>query len=238
MKVETPRAIMLDLDDTIVAFASLTRECWDSVLGEYSRETVSVGKEKLSAQIQAESERFWADPERARVSRQSMEMARRQIVRQAFANLDFDGGELADSIADRYSVVREEAIYPFPGAIDTIRSFRSKGLRLAMVTNGSSASQRGKINRFGLAQLFDHILIEGEVGFGKPDERIYLKALSALGTDASDTWMIGDNPLWDVTAPQKLGIRGIWVNSRKREDKPDPAPFLTVASLMEVMDYL
>jgi putative hydrolase of the HAD superfamily len=28
----------------------------------------------------------------------------------------------------------------------------------------------------------------------------------------SDVWMIGDNLEWDVAAPQRLGICGVWVD--------------------------
>ncbi len=66
--------------------------------------------------------------------------------------------------------------------------------------------QRSKINRFGLADLFDLILIEGEVGFGKPDPRVYERALESLGVAAGDTWMVGDNLEWDVAEPQRQGI--------------------------------
>ena len=68
-----------------------------------------------------------------------------------------------------------------------------QGCRLALLTNGGSKGQRLKIDRFNLAMLFDVILIEGEVGFGKPDPRIYTKALAALDVPASEAWMIGDN---------------------------------------------
>jgi putative hydrolase of the HAD superfamily len=32
----------------------------------------------------------------------------------------------------------------------------------------------------------------------------------------SDAWMVGDNLEWDVAAPQKLGMRGIWIDLRGR----------------------
>ena len=57
---------------------------------------------------------------------------------------------------------------------------------------------------------FDHIQIEGEHGFGKPEERAYRHALDALGVTARDTWMVGDNLEWEVAAPQHLGIFAIW----------------------------
>ena len=39
------------------------------------------------------------------------------------------------------------------------------------------------------AELFDSILIEGELGFGKPDPRIYMRALKELNVTAVDAWM-------------------------------------------------
>ena len=58
------------------------------------------------------------------------------------------------------------------------------------------------------------ILIEGEIGFGKPDPRVYTRALAALGVAAGDTWMVGDNLEWDVAEPQRQGIYGIWIDVR------------------------
>ena len=63
-----------------------------------------------------------------------------------------------------------------------------------------------------LTHRFDHIQIEGEHGFGKPEERAYLHAMEALGVTAPETWMIGDNLEWEVEAPQRLGIFAIWID--------------------------
>ena len=78
------------------------------------------------------------------------------------------------------------------------------------MTNGASAIQRDKIRRFDLAHRFDHIQIEGEFGQGKPELAVYRHALEKLGCDACDAWMVGDNYEWEVVAPQKLGMCGIW----------------------------
>ena len=63
-----------------------------------------------------------------------------------------------------------------------------------------------------LTHRFDHIQIEGEHGFGKPEERAYLHAMQALGVAAPETWMVGDNLEWEVVAPQRLGIYAIWID--------------------------
>jgi len=94
-------------------------------------------------------------------------------------------------------------------AIDALKAL---GVKLALVTNGAAETQRAKVERFELTHRFDHIQIEGEHGFGKPEERAYLHAMEALGVTAPETWMIGDNLEWEVEAPQRLGIYAIWID--------------------------
>jgi putative hydrolase of the HAD superfamily len=138
-------------------------------------------------------------------------------VRGGFAALAADGhprlsDELAHRIADRFTVYREEEMFVFPGAHEAIDQLKALGVKLALVTNGAADTQRAKVERFALAHRFDHVQIEGEHGFGKPDERAYLHAMDALGVSAPDTWMIGDNLEWEVQAPQRLGIYAIWID--------------------------
>lgn len=75
---------------------------------------------------------------------------------------------------------REEAIEPFPGAINTLQTLRECDVQLALLTNGSAEMQRRRIERHRLVPLCDYILIEGEFGVGKPDERVYLHVLDQL----------------------------------------------------------
>ena len=110
-----------------------------------------------------------------------------------------------------------------PDAIETVRWLRESGRRLALLTNGAGVAQRRKIARFELEDLFDVILVEGELGFGKPDARVYLRALGALDAEPRETWMVGDNLDWDVAAPQKLGMSGVWIDARGRGVAPESA---------------
>ena len=125
-----------------------------------------------------------------------------------------DDPELGRRIGDTYHALRDQWIKPFDDAVATVRWLREQGCRLALLTNGGSRGQRDKINRFTLAPLFDAILIEGEVGYGKPDPRIYRQALDTLGVSADRAWMVGDNLEWDVAGPQREGIAGIWIDAK------------------------
>jgi putative hydrolase of the HAD superfamily len=206
---ELPRAVFVDLDDTIVDGSAVV-DCW-GVACQCC--TPPVDPQTVLTEILRLRDWFWADAERHRVGRLDLSAARRQIVDMAIANVGCDDAGLASRIAERYDRCRDERMALFPGAVETLTWFRESGSRLALLTNGAADAQRQKIVRFHLEPLFDLILIEGELGFGKPDERIYRLALGELAAAPHETWMIGDNLEFDVEQPQKLGMTGVWIDA-------------------------
>ena len=213
MSEPRPRAILFDLDDTILEFDGSADRVWRSVVAEHACSLAGLDVEQFMAALNEYREWYWGDPERHRRGRLDLPRARREVVRGTFDLLGLTAPAMADAIAHAYSVQRELEIRPFPGAIETLNHVRAKDIRMALVTNGTSAMQRGKIERFGLESRFDYILIEEEFGFGKPDDRVYLHAIEQLDTSPSETWMVGDNLEWEVATPQRLGIFSIWVDS-------------------------
>jgi putative hydrolase of the HAD superfamily len=209
-----PQAVFLDLDDTILDDSGNVSHCWREACFAHRSELGAVDPGVLSEAIERTRGWFWSDPERHRVGRLDLDAARRGIVRMSLSEIGVDSQALAEKIARRYGSLRDLGIQPLANAIETVRWLRESGCRLALLTNGSRAAQRSKITRFGLAPLFDLILIEGELGHGKPDARVYRRALDELGVEPRRTWMVGDNLEWDVAAPQRLGIYGIWLDVR------------------------
>lgn len=210
-----PRAMLIDLDDTILA-AGQRPEVLLAIAREFAAQLAPHAPETIADTLEAAFTLFWSDPERHRVARFGIPEARRSVVRDAFAGLPPLGADVAHRFADRFTEMREAMTVCFPGALEGLQALRDLGLRLALITNGSSATQRAKIERFGLAAYFDHIQIEGEIGFGKPEERAYRHAMAALGCAPHETWMVGDHLDWEVRAPQALGITAVWCDGRAR----------------------
>src|SRR5579859_1331799 len=213
---QLPRAMLIDLDDTILSAYGRPEIAWHTVAGEFARELAPFSPGEVATAVLAFARNFWATAEPA--WRLKLGEARRLSAKGGFAALAAGGhatlsDDLAIRIADRFTAYREEEMFVFPGAHETIDRLKALGVRLALVTNGAADSQRAKIERFELAHRFDHIQIEGEHGFGKPEERAYRHAMTALGVTAPDTWMIGDNLEWEVEVPQRLGIYAIWMDA-------------------------
>jgi putative hydrolase of the HAD superfamily len=209
---QLPTAIFLDMDDTILDDTGSVDRCWREACECYAPEMTPFSVDDIYAAIRAYSSWYWSDSGRHREGRLQLEQARREIVEEALRRLGAGNPTIAHQLADHYSMQREAAITPFPGAIDTLGNLRALGLRMALLTNGNAVSQRRKITEQGLVSFFDTILIEGEFGVGKPDSRVYRHALSQLSVEPGQTWMVGDNLEWDVAGAQRVGIAGIWLD--------------------------
>jgi len=207
-----PKAIFFDLDDTILAFTEGAEPTWRVVSERFAPRLPQVSPDMLLGALNQTRTTFWSDPARHRIGRMDLSAARRKITALALKTLGYVDEKVSIEMADAYVSLRDETIQPFPGAIDTLASLQKKRILLALITNGSKESQRDKIRRFRLAQYFDFILIEGEFGTGKPDERVYREALGRLDVIPEETWMVGDNLEWDIIAPQRLGLTAVWVD--------------------------
>src|SRR6266436_4506370 len=212
---ELPRAMLIDMDETILSAYSRPEIAWNIVATEFAGELAPLSPQQVAAAITDSARQFWAAA--GAEWRLKLAEARHEVVRGGFATLARAGeaalgSDLATRLANRFTSYRDEQMFIFPGAHDAIDALKARGVKLALVTNGAAVPQRAKVERFELAHRFDHIQIEGEHGFGKPEERAYLHAMEALGVTAPDTWMIGDNLEWEIAAPQRLGIYAIWMD--------------------------
>jgi putative hydrolase of the HAD superfamily len=211
-----PCAILLDLDDTIISAFGQAPAHWQRVVAEFADELTAHEPDAVVEAMQAFSRYLWADQRRHKYWRHRIGDARRHIVVNGFATLSAVTGqpppvrEVCHAIADRFNAIHDAELRVFPGAHETLDRLKELGVKLALVTNGAAAPQRAKVVRFALEHRFDHIQIEGEHGFGKPEEQAYIHALAALNVEAREAWMVGDNLEWEVVAPQRLGIYAIW----------------------------
>ena len=210
-----PRAILFDLDETILSFGYRPALLAD-IAHEFAGHFEPLDSGRAAEVVEVQFNVFWADAERHRVWRKRpLIEARRHICAKAFETLRSEGAQglsemLAHSFAERFHAHRESQLQLFEGALETLDALKASGVRLALITNGTGPGQRDKIVRFELEHRFQHIQIEGEHGFGKPEARAYEHALQVLGVRPHETWMVGDNLEWEVAAPQRLGILGIW----------------------------
>ncbi len=102
-----------------------------------------------------------------------------------------------------------ERIAPDHGLLRVLHAL-ARRVKLGIVTNGGSETQRGKLRAAGLAEVFpdDRVWVSAEAGLEKPDPRLFLLASRALGEAPANCLHIGDHERDDLDGATAAGMRG------------------------------
>lgn len=110
--------------------------------------------------------------------------------------------ELIAAYRDRWPETLGEAIGPTVAVLDELRR---TGVRLFALSNWSAETFPVARPRYPFLEWFAGIVISGEVGITKPDERMYRHLLERNGLDAASTVFIDDSEA-NVRAAQEIGM--------------------------------
>jgi putative hydrolase of the HAD superfamily len=145
----------------------------------------------------------------------------------------------AEAMLARFLAEAWQAPQLFPDALDTLTTLEARGWQIGIVSNGSSRTQRDKINRTALASWADVAVISEEFGSKKPDPAIYLHALNKLGVAVTDAWFVGDCAINDAIGATRAGLRAIWIERHGAWPAGHERMYVaSVKHLKEVLDVI
>eukprot|EP00928_Gymnodinium_smaydae_P022613 TRINITY_DN18936_c0_g2_i1.p1 TRINITY_DN18936_c0_g2~~TRINITY_DN18936_c0_g2_i1.p1 ORF type:complete len:290 (-),score=52.69 TRINITY_DN18936_c0_g2_i1:129-896(-) len=207
------RVICFDLDDTLWSMSDTIRAAHNAMVDHMRGLSAALG-DKYSSPL--EFKRLADRVHEAHPSRASdFTFTRKEAIRMAFQEFGVEEGSV-DACFDAFWVQRNRPHF-FPGAVDTLHELRRRGFRLGAITDGNA----NVMTMPCLEGLFEFAVRAEEVGAGKPDPRIFRRALELAGCEASDMLYVGDNFAKDVRGPAALSIDSIWVYEPSRQPDPD-----------------
>ncbi|HEY3610154.1 MAG TPA: HAD-IA family hydrolase [Pseudonocardiaceae bacterium] len=89
-----------------------------------------------------------------------------------------------------------------PGAEVLLAAARERGLRTALLSNAD------ELGDDDLAEEFDTVVLSGQIGFGKPDLRIYLLTAERLGLTPEECVFVDDMAA-NVHGAVRAGMVGV-----------------------------
>ncbi len=239
--------LIFDLDDTLVVEEATAEACFIKT-GELVRARYGLDPRELHTTVRKICRELWyafpSHPYCKRVGISSWEgmwaeftgcdpdlkplrdwapTYRYESWRTALRSHGIDDPELAVQLAETFLRLRRDKHVVYADSVQTLEKL-SRNYSLGLLTNGASDLQRRKIEGAGLAGYFGGIIISGEVGIGKPDQRVFEKLLILLRAGAQTTLMIGNSLTTDVQGAQESGMRAVWINrsGKPRDDRIVP----------------
>ncbi len=218
--VRLPRALLLDLDGTLIDSAPDIAAALGEVLATRGIDPIPVAH-----------------------VRRLIGHGIGSLVREAFA---LSGAPVADEVlpdaqqemAKRYAAQLVARTVLLPGAADLIARCSRAGIRLACVTNKPRQMAESILGHFRLAPPIA-VIIGGDMGIArKPAPEPLLVALDRLGVARGEAWMVGDG-IPDHRAARAAGIPSIAVASDYGEPFDGAAEAtISLGTLGEVIDLL
>ncbi|HEY7245420.1 MAG TPA: haloacid dehalogenase type II [Xanthobacteraceae bacterium] len=132
----------------------------------------------------------------------------------------------------RWLVGEIEKLEPFPDVLPALERLRSKGYRLAILSNGDRDMLRAAAPH--IAFRFDQVISVQEAGYFKPHWKTYAKAAEIIGEDRSSILFVA-NHAFDCIGAKSYGMRTAFIDRRKRPFGQTPhQPDLILADFSEL----
>ena len=142
-------------------------------------------------------------------------------------------------------------------APEVFQRLRERSLKIGLICNtgrGPGHALRELMRREGVLGYFDATIFSDEIGYGKPDARIFLTAAKRLGLPPSDILHVGDNIENDVRGAQSAGMKTLLFDyevpsgfrqqpsllalTRASDSKTEIIPDGRIKSLSEVLKFI
>ncbi|WP_187355456.1 HAD family hydrolase [Paenibacillus tengchongensis] len=163
---------------------------------------------------------------------------RKESWRRGLAALGVEDEELSEKLADQFAAERRSRPYMYEETLQVLNELRGK-YKLLLLTNGCPALQQEKLD--GVPELtpyFDHIVISGSFGKGKPDPGIFGHALGLLETSPEAAVMVGDKLTTDILGGNGAGLTTVWINRTAKDTDPEIEPNYVISHLAELLPLL
>jgi putative hydrolase of the HAD superfamily len=104
-----------------------------------------------------------------------------------------------------------EACRPYEG-VKQLLSAIGPEIKTGLISNAYDAEeQRARLKHSGLEDLFDTVVIAGEVGVYKPDPAIFNIAMNGLGVVPDKTLYVGDSIRYDIIGAKTAGMQTVLI---------------------------
>jgi 2-haloacid dehalogenase len=147
----------------------------------------------------------------------------------ALAAHGLGGAELRARLMASY-----ERLGAYPDARPALEALRARGLRLAILSNGSPRMLAAAAESAGLAPLLEHVISVEDVRVYKPSPAVYRLAPARLGLWPAEIAFVSANG-WDAAGAKAFGFSVAWCNrAGAPADRLPDAPDVELRSLAEL----
>lgn len=192
----TPRAVLFDLDGTLVDTVATRIEAWEQALANAGLPT---GRDRLAPLIGLDGRRLAI--EIAALAGRPIDDARAE-------EIDRDSGQIYERL--------NATPRPLPGIGRLVEALGRRGIAWAIATSSRKEQVRTSVAALGLP-VEPTIVDASHVKHAKPEPDLLLLAAKELGIEPAACWYVGDST-WDMVSAVAAGMLAIGVTAGSAVD--------------------
>lgn len=263
MNEMTLKAVLFDLDDTLLWDDRSVKEAFEATCAEAAK-LVGVDPSQFETAVRQEArglyesfetfpftkmiginpfEGLWAnftegENENFRKLEKLAPGYRTESWTRGLKALGVEDRELGYKLGELFAAERRRRPYVYEETFRVLDALKGN-YQLLLLTNGSPDLQKEKLAGVpAIVSYFDHIVISGEFGEGKPAASIFHHALGLLGIAPEEGIMIGDKLTTDILGSGSIGMKNIWINHHGLTNSDEIKPAFEVSRLQEVLPII
>src|SRR5699024_2906999 len=259
---EMIKAIIFDLDDTLLWDEKSVKEAFKATC-EIAQERYNVDADKLEELVRRNARELYSSYETYPFTQmiginpfeglwgtfhdegegfQKMKKMAPDYQRDAWTkglkDAGIDNPEFGKELAEAFPEKRKENAFLYDDTLKVLDALK-ENYTLLLLTNGSPELQHIKLDISPeIPPYFDHIVISGGFGKGKPDPSIFEHAMELLNVEKEQVLMVGDNLHTDILGANRTGIPSVWLNRKKQEQHEEIVATYEITSLSELQTIL
>ncbi|ENH95962.1 hypothetical protein J416_13329 [Gracilibacillus halophilus YIM-C55.5] len=256
------RTILFDLDDTLLWDKKSVKQAFEQTC-QLAEEKYGIDKEALEEKVREQAKELYQEYETYEFTqliginpfeglwgnflddhtyfKKMAEIVpdyRKKAWTNGLAQMGINDASFGEYLAEQFPMYRKQSPFVYEETFSVLKKLQGD-YQLVMLTNGSPDLQQTKLSITPeLKAYFDHIIISGAFGKGKPDPDLFEHALDVAEADREQSIMVGDNLKTDILGANRAGITSVWINRENKQALKDITPDYEITNLHELSSLL
>jgi putative hydrolase of the HAD superfamily len=219
------RAVIFDLDNTLVDFMAMKRVAVDAAITAMIDAGLTLSRDEILEKINL----IYND--------KGMEYQHvfDTLLYEQFQKVDY---KILSAGIIAYRKAREASLVPYPHITSTLFELLKQQLKLAVVSDAPKREAWLRLSYLNFAHVFDYVITFDDTGERKPNPGPFLKALELLQVQANEAIMVGDWAERDMVGAANVGMKTVFARYGDAFGTLDTQADYEITDIRQLLDII
>ncbi|MBF8247424.1 MAG: TIGR02253 family HAD-type hydrolase [Bacteroidetes bacterium] len=191
------KAVVFDLDNTLVDFMLMKRQAIDAAINAMRDAGFKLPVDEIRKRID----------EIYQVKGMEFQSVFDELLYNEFSKIDY---KILSAGVIAYRKAREASLVPYPHVYMTLMELMKMHVKMAVVSDAPAKEAWLRLTYLNLHHMFDAVVTFDDTGERKPNPGPFKKVLERLGVQAKEALMVGDWAERDVVGAAQVGMKTVF----------------------------